>query len=535
MENFPVYNEAAAATAEYARLRVFLEARDAELAHHLTEEYERAARSGARGSELARALYTHFGAEWARQLQQRALYVYRAMPTERLAAPLAPQSVEVRAAQLSAAETRVRLLEELHRSDMRELAALIAEFRAAGLVSETRLDLILAQARDQCEPLREENRRLRALGGQDSVLQLALEDAESQAQDARDSANELRGLLSACEAERTECGLVRALNEQLLAGNAGGAETALLQARFLELVQEAQAHESRVETLERELARVTAQGRTQRASEAEGQERARLQRGQERLIGLLEARVEALEGQLEDERRTVLEQGAELAAADPGGTRALLEKRLREEAALFVAAQDTQREYAAAVDRTLASLAALLEQPVYGGAAGATLAGYVAEGRRFRVVDADAVERVETERQAQRVSAPLEDTGRLAELRRLAAGSTRLRLVLGDETGERVVEMLVDGVTQARGALVVNLARPLYITYVRMGVLPRGMVRALGQLRVTRDDGASSLYRYRLQGEGAVVVRFDDGAQLYATYLSPALYRLDLLVVPLAQ
>jgi hypothetical protein len=557
--DFPKYDEVRKnALPNYTRLRVFLERYEPELAREAEREKERMPKPFT--NKKARLLFRHFRREVELKRARGRRYAYTPIGEEELRLVL-PTSVEDQASRLAAADTRVRLLEQLHESDMRELAALITEFRQRGLVTDVETNAILEKVTSQCDPLREENRHLRQQleeGGRGEALgrtyQVVIEDLEVEKEALRGEVAELRALLAECDRSGKECELVRDLNERLL--QRPGEETLTdLRRQVLELRVEALERESVNEAQGRELAEKTRLLQAKQTSDLERAWKDQLLAVQEEVIEKGEERLYALESLHEEQKREIVSLRQRL---NQGDTRELRQEVLttltqfRESASSNMALLS---ERLSLVEEELQGLRELpistIDEEGHLVPTGATVARYLDDDKDFYLVDADALDRLLDNAGGSHMPVkegypPTEEEiateGLLRGAAKGQAGTGRVALLFTNMAGERELELVVHRLAPQRVGTngpvqwVVDFSQTERLEYRYQGLLPGRVIRHTGRVRVERYEGSVKVgptreHAYTLNGKRSLV-RFEDGTALYATQISPSLYRLDLLVLP---
>ncbi len=545
---FPAYDDYLNAAANIAVLQIFLAERDAELANELRHELE--ALPGYRSKNKARLLFSHFGKEWARKRDAPQAYQYRPIGSEQLVLlQKAPLSVEERAERLSAAETRIRLLEQLRENDLRELAALIQQFRAKGLTTDAETDVILAKVSAQCDTVKEENRRLRLQldslniqASQQQYLLLAMDDLRLDNEELSRQVAELRLQLGQNAATLQELEQLRELNERLVTRPS---EETLRDAiaTNVELRLELVEKDSRLEELERALDQAQRDTAKRRATTEEFELARRLADGLERIVERQEVQLELLAEELEQQKQHFL--SAQKAPVQWVDYTEVYGDQLRRDGELI----DQLEARVAATDEALEQLR---DAPIYAldratgqfTATGQTLASYMDSGRAFQVLDADSLRPPTPIAKQGHVTSEAEDALRQSLLNQSAGrtGPYSVRLQFASTDAVSRVDVTIaalDPVQQQLQPLLVASGSGTHghVSYGYANALPQRMIPKQGLLTVTLYKEGLTVakerrYSYALVGHTGSVVRFDDGTRLYARYLSPTLYSLDVFVTP---
>jgi hypothetical protein len=182
---------------------------------------------------------------------------------------------------------------------------------------------------------------------------------------------------------------------------------------------------------------------------------------------------------------------------------------------------------------------------------GATVARYLDDDKDFYLVDADALDRLLDNAGGSHMPVkegypPTEEEiateGLLRGAAKGQAGTGRVALLFTNMAGERELELVVHRLAPQRVGTngpvqwVVDFSQTERLEYRYQGLLPGRVIRHTGRVRVERYEGSVKVgptreHAYTLNGKRSLV-RFEDGTALYATQISPSLYRLDLLVLP---
>jgi hypothetical protein len=545
----------------YTLLKIYLDgASETELRAALEEER---ARIRTLTQSRAQLLFRHFERELRRKRALPSQYVYKRIEEQRLLAPYKKLTVEEQALHYAAIDARNALLEKLHAMDMLELAALIKDLRERGLATDAQVDAIMRKVDTQCEPLRDENRRLReqldARQSNAALETLKLENWDLRYRNGEQASQltELRLQLRECTLKEEELALLESANAELRQrpGHEMVAEKLL---EIAELHLQQAERDNQLETLERQLETARKlqdqqrQAEESRRRESENEQtRAAVIESMERVIAQQDAQADSLRLRLEESQRQA--RGAEarcLEGVDVRQMRRELDEAKLEYDEIYREKAAVEEEFAQVFEQELDELRAL---PVYRLDARTqeprqtadTLGAMVDQKRAFLIVEADALLRPQHVLEGHFMTLE-EDALRalLLKTARAQSGRYRVRVTLEDEAGARQLELLVEALAPQKIAsfraleLVLDFEQTHRARYVYTGAMPRRLVRPAGQLRVQRYDaerpvGEEALYRFALQGKGVCVVRFDDGALLYASYAGAAMYRLDLLMLPL--
>ncbi len=417
-------------------------------------------------------------------------------------------------------------------------------------------------------------RQLTRAESERKVLDLASSDQEWQLQEQHNELAALREQLMGCAATQDQLALLQEMHRTL--EHNAGEETQLVQQLQTSLLEEYELHrhkDAQIETLERDLSNARTQQKLRADAEhqlrfqyEEAQKQLRLLSTYEHVIEGLEREVDARDALIEDRKREVLHLTEKLAAAQPEALRREVEQTKAEYLDLYNESVREDQKYLEGLERQRDLAVDALEQlhrmPVYewreGQAqpqpTGSVLSRYLDDRRPVVILDADslgagtrpvvtATTTATTTTDAHFMS--VEEDSLRAALRAAARGQSgryRVRLELPGEGVVLWVESLAPQRLAAFRALelVLDLERqPEKLRYEQQGPLPRRMLQAGdGELRAQRYDadravGAALQYRYSLHDvHGVAVVRFADGALLYATHVSASLYRLDLIVLP---
>jgi hypothetical protein len=422
------------------------------------------------------------------------------------------------------------------------------------------VDEILRKVSQQCEPLRQENAELkRQVQGEDAAekaLRLRVTVLQLERDAALDDAGDLRRQVQECAGQAAELELLREVQGNLLQ-RPDLNEVSQLSESLIATLEQLHQRQADVEALERAQAEMRKELEALRAGESQREEHDRLIEVQTRLIETLEADVEALRLRLQDEKAHALDLQRRLDQGPDAGARRQEIATLRDNfVRLYEEAErgafDSAEQFEQLADEAVTALDQIRDLPAYDPQrrpTGRTLGQLLDEGKAFLVVEGAGGVNQQAEPVVGAGGTPghfmtPEDEalrGMLAKANSAQHGSGlfRVRVVLDDNS-----ELLLQGLAPQKVGpsrqpeLVLDLASGRYSASA--GSLPQRHLGQRGTLVVTlynaqRQLGETRRYGYTLEGcvSGACVVKFDDGALMYASQQSAALYRLDFLVVPL--